>query len=223
MAKNAFQSPCAVKISPSPTVAKPKTKFNLCCPANCTGAPWNSRNLYLPESFPNAITEPLKVIAPMAAPKNNSKRLPAGIGAPFSKPCSKAWGSATAATAMNTAAKPIMLCIKATNSGILVISTRLAMTVPAVPPTSKAPKTHAIPDTPSWPIWEASFTIKAAVVTTATAMPTMPKTLPRIEVVGCDSPLSAWIKQTLANKYSKVTRFRLIARPPLRTLFSLSF
>ena len=36
-------------------------------------------------------------------------------------------GSATAAMPINTAAKPIMLCIKATNSGILVISTLLAM------------------------------------------------------------------------------------------------
>jgi len=44
----------------------------------------------------------------------------------------KAQGSATAATAMNTAARPIMLCMKATSSGILVISTRLAMIGAAV-------------------------------------------------------------------------------------------
>jgi hypothetical protein len=36
-------------------------------------------------------------------------------------------GSSTAATAMNTAARPIMLWKKATSSGILVISTFLAM------------------------------------------------------------------------------------------------
>ena len=41
------------------------------------------------------------------------------------------------ATAMNTAARPIMLCMKATSSGILVISTRLAMIEPAVPPISR--------------------------------------------------------------------------------------
>ena len=40
----------------------------------------------------------------------------------------------TAAIAMNTAAKPIMLCMNATSSGILVISTRLAMTAPTPPP-----------------------------------------------------------------------------------------
>ena len=32
---------------------------------NVTGAPWKTRNLYLPESLPKAITEPLKVIAPI--------------------------------------------------------------------------------------------------------------------------------------------------------------
>jgi hypothetical protein len=46
---------------------------------NCTGAPWNRRNLYLPDSLPKAITEPLKVMAPMAAPRNSSSRLPPGM------------------------------------------------------------------------------------------------------------------------------------------------
>ena len=46
-------------------------------------------------------------------------------------------GSTTAAMAINTAARPIMLCMKATSSGILVISTRLAMIEPAVPPISR--------------------------------------------------------------------------------------
>ena len=84
----------------------------------------------------------------MAAPKNSSRRLPAGIGWPLAAMLN-AHGSATAATAMKTAAKPIMLCIKATSSGILVISTRLAMSVPAVPPTSNAPSTQAMPVMPS--------------------------------------------------------------------------
>ena len=51
----------------------------MCWPLNCTGAPWNRRNLYLPESLPKAMTEPLKVMAPMAAPRNSSSRLPAGM------------------------------------------------------------------------------------------------------------------------------------------------
>jgi len=72
-------------------------------------------------------------------------RLPTGIGgtAPSAALATiwKAYGSATTATAMNTAAKPIMLCMKATSSGILVISTRLAMTAPAPPPTTSAART----------------------------------------------------------------------------------
>ncbi len=168
----------------------------------------------MPESLPKAITEPEKVIAPMAAPRNSSSRLPAGMGgrtsaSPTTMPpgtCAakvtsrglgtmpKAHGSATAATAMNTAARPIMLCMKATSSGILVICTRLAITAPAAPPKSSAPNTHTSPRA----LPPSSLTMSAAVVSTAIAMPVMPKMLPRIEVVGCDSPLSAWMKKTLA-------------------------
>jgi len=123
-------------------------------------------------------------------PRNSSSRLPAGMACPLAAML-KAQGSATAATAMNTAARPIMLCMKATSSGILVISTRRAITVPAVPPASKAPSTQVMPDMPSCPICPASLKIRAAVVTMATAMPTMPNRFPRIEVVGWLKPLSA--------------------------------
>ena len=58
-----------------------------------------------------------------------------------------------------------------------------------------------------------SSTISAAVVTTAMVIPAMPKTLPRMEVVGCDRPLRAWMKQTLATRYSSVTRFMLTCVP----------
>jgi hypothetical protein len=46
----------------------------------------------------------------------------------------------------------------------------------------------------------AWLNIKAAVVTTAIAMPLMPNKLPRIEVVGWDKPFKAWMKQMLATK-----------------------
>ncbi|MNE03260.1 hypothetical protein D3C80_957550 [compost metagenome] len=95
----------------------------------------------MPESLPKAITEPEKVIAPMAAPRNSSRRLPAGIGSVIAATMPSDCGSTTAAMAMNTAARPIMLCMKATSSGILVISTRLAMIVPAVPPSSRPSST----------------------------------------------------------------------------------
>ena len=46
----------------------------------------------------------------------------------------------------------------------------------------------------------AMRTMSAAVVKTAIAIPTIPNRLPRIDVVGCDSPFSAWMKQTLATR-----------------------
>ena len=97
---------------------------------------------------------------------------------------------------MKTAAKPIMLCMKATSSGILVISTRLAMMAPAPPPTTKPTKTHPKPeaaDTPAAAMVgvSASLATKAAVVSTAMVIPTMPNTLPRIDVVGWLKPFKA--------------------------------
>jgi hypothetical protein len=169
----------------------------------------------LPDSLPNAITEPENVIAPTKLPMKSSRRLPVGIGWPLATMLN-AQGSATQAMAMNTAARPIMLCMNATSSGILVISTRLAMIVPAPPPTTRPPSTtHAGGETAADPpvaapaICGASLTISATVVMTAIAMPVMPKTLPRREVVGCDSPLRAWMKQMEATRYSRTTTFRL--------------
>ena len=57
-----------------------------------------------------------------------------------------------------------------------------------------------MPPAPTCPAWPDSLTISAAVVSTATVMPTMPKKLPRIEVVGWLRPFKAWMKQTLANR-----------------------
>ena len=84
----------------------------------------------MPDSLPKAITEPEKVMAPMAAPRNSSRRLPVGMVSPRCWTMPSDCGSTTAAMAMKTAARPIMLCMKATSSGILVISTRLAMIEP---------------------------------------------------------------------------------------------
>ncbi len=209
IAKNATQLSAATHATPKPSTPKPSARLSQCWPPNCTGAPWNRRNLYLPESLPNAITEPENVMAPMAAPRNSSSRLPLGMASPRASPRSSAQGSATAATAMKTAARPIMLCMNATSSGILVISTRLAMMVPAVPPTSRPSTTQPRPIGAA-----AIVTISAPVVTTAMVMPIMPNRLPRIDVVGCDSPFRAWMKQTLATRYSSVTRLRLIGLQP---------
>ena len=200
----------AVNQMPHSTMAMARMRLSACWPAKVTGAPWNRRNLYLPESLPKAMTEPEKVMAPTKVPMNSSMRLPTGMGSPWPTML-KAQGSATQAMAMNTAARPIIECMKATSSGILVISTRRAMTVPAEPPTSRPKMTSAMPEPLDWvPAAPCSFRISATVVTMAISMPTMPKTLPRREVVGCDSPFRAWMKHTEATRYNRTTRFMLI-------------
>ncbi|MNK62730.1 hypothetical protein D3C87_819170 [compost metagenome] len=97
----------------------------MCWPLKLTGAPWNRRNLYLPDSLPKAITEPENVMAPTKVPMNSSKRLPMGSASPCLA-ILKAHGSDTAATAIHTAARPISECMAATSSGIFVISTVFA-------------------------------------------------------------------------------------------------
>ncbi|MCY1238258.1 hypothetical protein D3C81_1903190 [compost metagenome] len=74
------------------------------------------------------------------------------------------------------------------------------------PPTTSAPKISARPeptDDCAVPAARNSFLslmIRASVVTTAMAMPIMPKALPLRAEAGCDRPLSAWIKQTEATR-----------------------
>src|ERR1700754_3459284 len=63
---------------PKPSIASASSRLIMCWPAYTTGAPWNSRNLYLPDSLPNAITEPENVSAPTKVPINSSMRLPYG-------------------------------------------------------------------------------------------------------------------------------------------------
>jgi len=75
---------------------------------------------------------------------NSSMRLPSGIGPPRST-MENAHGSATAAMAMNTAARPIIECMKATISGILVISTLKAMVAPIAPPTTRPARIQPMP------------------------------------------------------------------------------
>jgi hypothetical protein len=108
--------------------------------------------------------------------------------------------------------------MKATSSGILVISTRLAITVPAVPPTTTPRTTQATPPNPpppspapAGPPALRNSMMSARVVKTAMAMPTMPKVLPRREVVGCDRPFRAWMNSTDATRYSMTTTLRLTA------------
>src|ERR1700674_2431213 len=72
----------SMKMTPKPSMARASSRLIMCWPRYTTGAPLNKRNWYLPESLPNAITEPENVIAPTNVPINNSTRLPTGIGSP---------------------------------------------------------------------------------------------------------------------------------------------
>ncbi|MCY1243356.1 hypothetical protein D9M72_563680 [compost metagenome] len=65
-------------------------------------------------------------MAPTKQPMKSSMRLPSGMSCEPAAVMPKAAGSATAATEINTAARPISECIAATNSGILVICTFFA-------------------------------------------------------------------------------------------------
>ena len=60
---------------------------------------------------------------------------------PLASAMLNAFGSIAVAPAMNTAARPIMLWKNATSSGILVISTRCAITAPMPPPTTRPAST----------------------------------------------------------------------------------
>jgi hypothetical protein len=81
----------------------------------------------------------------------------------------------------------------ATNCGIAVIDTRRAITVPAPPPS-------ASPTTTSPQEKNPAGRCAASVVTTAIAIPTMPKILPRRLDSGFDRPRSAKMNSTPARR-----------------------
>ena len=160
---------------PNPIIARAMIRLTICCPLNVIGEP-----PIRPDNFRNAITDPDQVIAPINVPRNSSNLLP--IGRIAGKP--NETGLLTAAIAINTAAKPTSECINATSSGIAVICTRFATTVPIAPP-------KAIQATIS-----AQFSVIVSVVRTAIDIPTIPNKLPLRAVTGELKPFSARIKKT---------------------------
>ncbi len=102
------------------------------------------------DSFRNAITEPVKVSAPMATPSDISIRLCAWMWPGV--PMSKASGAKNAPAATSTAAMPTSEWKAATSSGIDVIGTRRAMTAPMLPPiaTPRMTSTQAMPSAGGW-------------------------------------------------------------------------
>ena len=122
---NGIQPPPRKNAIPKPIIAIPIARLSRCWPLNTIGAP-DIR----PDSLANAITEPENVIAPMNVPMKSSSLLPVGISAGSPNDC----GLCTADTAISTAAMPTSEWNAATSSGICVICTRRAMTVPTTAP-----------------------------------------------------------------------------------------
>src|SRR5580692_8713249 len=179
---------------------KPSAILMTCRPGSVIGAP-----LMRPESFRNAIMEPVNVMAPMATPSDISIRLWPWI-AP-STPMPNAAGAYSAPAATSTAAMPTSEWKAATSSGIDVIGTRRAITAPMPPPiaTARIMSSQAVPSAGGW---------AASVVATAIAMPIMPNRLPWREVAGLDSPRSARMNSTPATRYNTAERLALISGPP---------
>ena len=91
--------PVFISITIVVTIQTSRAPLMRCLKGSKIGAPD-----ILPFNLAKAITEPEKVIAPMAAPKPNSKRLAGFI--PLSESIPKLSGLKKAAIATNTAAKP---------------------------------------------------------------------------------------------------------------------
>jgi len=134
-----------------------------------------------PSSLRKAMTEPVKVIAPMATP-----RLISTSAWPWMSPMTpmpKLSGAYMAAAATITAARPTRLWKAATSCGIEVMAMRRAVTAPTPPPMARPATIRMMPF--------VEGVASASVVTMAIAMPIMPYMLPWRLVVGCDRPRSA--------------------------------
>ena len=110
----------------------------MCWPLNVIGDPDIK-----PLSFKNAIIEPEKVIAPIAAPRDISIRLASFILPIIPSPNASGFKKADIAT--KTAARPTKLWNPATNSGIAVIGILNAINEPIDPPIIKKISTYTNP------------------------------------------------------------------------------
>ena len=139
----------------------------------------------MPLNFKNAIIEPVKVIAPIAAPKDISIK-DAILIFPVD-PILKTSGFKKAAIATNTAAKPTKLWNPATSSGIAVIGILNAIIDPMDPPTRIKINTYKKP--------EEKFPTDRKVTPIAIAIPIIPNKFPFLDVSGDERPLSAKINK----------------------------
>ena len=164
-----------------PTIIIPNARFNKCWPVNVIGDPDIK-----PLNLRNAIIDPVKVIAPMAAPKDISIKL--AILILPGEPKLKTSGFKKADIATNTAAKPTKLWKPATSSGIAVIGILKAINAPIDPPIIKKINKNMNP--------VEKLPIEIMVTPIAMAIPIIAKKLPCRDVSGEERPLRAKIKRT---------------------------
>ncbi len=175
--------PLATKAMMRSTMAMPMPAFSGCWNLKVIGVPFISAC-----SLAKAMSEPVKVTAPMARPRDISisDSVWMWCGVPMPKLC----GPFSAEAATNTAARPTSEWKAATSWGSAVILMRRAAMVPMVPPMAMPRMMRKTP-LPNMPPC-------AKVAIMAIAMPAMPIWLPRRDVVGCERPRSARMKRTAA-------------------------
>ena len=159
----------------------PSARFIKCCPINVIGDPDIK-----PLNFKNAITDPVKVIAPIAAPNDISIKLAIFIFP--GKPKLNTSGFKKAEIATNTAASPTKLWNPATSSGIAVMGILKAIKAPIEPPNNR--KINKIIN----PV--EKLPIEITVTPVAITIPIIPKRFPLREVSGDERPLNANMKST---------------------------
>ena len=140
----------------------------------------------IPLSFKKAITDPVKVIAPIAAPKDISIRLAILIFP--GEPKLNTSGLRKAEMATKTAAKPTKLWKPATSSGIAVIGILYEIKAPIDPPINNKIIKYKNP--------VEKFPTETIVTPMANAIPIIPNKFPCLEVSGEERPLRAKMNST---------------------------
>ena len=140
----------------------------------------------IPLNFKNAIIDPVKVIAPIAEPKDISIKLAILIFP--GEPRLNTSGFKNAEIPTKTAASPTKLWNPATSSGIAVIGILKAIKAPNEPPISNKINKYKNPI--------EKFPTEIIVIPIAMAIPIMPNKFPCLDVSGDERPLSAKINKT---------------------------
>ena len=140
----------------------------------------------IPLNFKNAIIEPVKVIAPIDAPKDISIKLAILIFP--GEPKLNTSGFRKADIATKTAANPTKLWNPATSSGIAVIGILKAINAPIDPPINNNIIRYKNP--------VEKLPAEIIVTPMAIAIPIIPNKFPCLDVSGDERPLRAKINKT---------------------------